>query len=158
MEYMKMNTGVIVILSVAALMIVGCYILFVHATKDIRSMKAGCVVPDDVHPEIVKLLTYLKANGVSWSGYSHDKKIPASEVDVVDMIYLYNVSGKGELDALDVRLEKSEASAKLWLTPQDKPESEQEDIWAVNGCLAVDIQFIGEKANRIKRLIEEFKK
>lgn len=124
--------------------------------KDLRSMKAGCVIPKDVHPEIMKLVEYLKANGVKWTGYVHNKdRLPEESVD---WVYLRNVTGKDELDALDVRLEKSEALARLWLTPQDKPASEQEDIWAVNGCLAVDIQFIGEEASRIKKLVEAYKK
>ena len=74
------------------------------------------------------------------------------------MIYLRNVTGKDDEDAIDVRLEKSEESAKVWLTPQEIPESEQEAIWAVNGRLVVCIQFLGQEALRIKKLVDGYKK
>lgn len=171
----------IVILSVVGLLAVGCGFAFAQAKsqpskegqdgagsskpkhaltaqpiKDLLDAKAGCMIPDNVEPDIGGLLQYFKTNGVTWSGFNHSKD--DMEPGVVDEVYLRNVTGKNANDALLVGLMKTEKEANEWLIPQENPESEKECEIAVNGRLVIQIQFLGDYANKIKKLVTSYRK
>lgn len=170
----------VVILSVVALLAAGCGFAFaqsnsqpgkgqissgsskastgdvVQLLKDVRDAKAGCAIPDGAPKEICRLLQYFKTNGITWSGFNHSKD--DLEPGVVDEVYLRNVTGLNANDAVLISLMKNEKEANECLVPQEDPESQKECQIAVNGRLVVQIQFVGDHADKIKLLVAAFRK